>query len=100
MVLVSYAKGRWRQNSARVGAIVWPQASGDSPARPGHAQLSLLLKILDATIIFSVQVHPDDEYAVDHEVGEAGKWEAWYIIASNLVQRSSMACVLIPPGGT
>lgn len=53
-------------------------------ALPDSAMLNfpLLLKILDANDYLSVQVHPDDEYAADHEVGEAGKWEAWYIIAA------------------
>jgi len=42
----------------------------------------LLLKILDANDYLSVQVHPDDEYAADHESGDPGKWEAWYVIAA------------------
>ncbi|MFU0800457.1 MAG: mannose-6-phosphate isomerase, class I [Xylanivirga thermophila] len=40
----------------------------------------LLIKILDATDVLSVQVHPDDEYAKVHENGELGKTEMWYII--------------------
>ncbi|HHV93705.1 MAG TPA: class I mannose-6-phosphate isomerase [Firmicutes bacterium] len=43
----------------------------------------LLLKILDANDYLSVQVHPDDEYAADHESGDPGKWEAWYVIAAD-----------------
>ncbi|MDR3156938.1 MAG: mannose-6-phosphate isomerase, class I [Lactobacillales bacterium] len=39
----------------------------------------LLTKILDAEDYLSVQVHPDDEYALKHE-GELGKAECWYII--------------------
>lgn len=39
----------------------------------------LLLKILDAREVLSVQVHPDDEFAGKHE-GDAGKTEAWYIL--------------------
>lgn len=46
------------------------------------SKFPLLLKILDANDYLSVQVHPDDEYAADHEVGEPGKWEAWYVIAA------------------
>ena len=30
-------------------------------------------------IVLSVQVHPDDEYALKHE-GEYGKTECWYIL--------------------
>lgn len=39
----------------------------------------LLTKILDASDDLSVQVHPDDEYALKHE-GELGKTECWYIL--------------------
>jgi mannose-6-phosphate isomerase len=39
----------------------------------------LMLKILDAQQCLSVQVHPDDAYAMDHE-GKRGKSEAWYIL--------------------
>ncbi|MDR0614778.1 MAG: mannose-6-phosphate isomerase, class I [Lactobacillales bacterium] len=39
----------------------------------------LLTKILDAEDYLSVQVHPDDAYALKHE-GELGKSECWYII--------------------
>lgn len=40
----------------------------------------LLTKILDANADLSVQVHPNDEYANEHENGELGKTECWYII--------------------
>lgn len=40
----------------------------------------LLTKILDANNDLSVQVHPNDEYANEHENGELGKTECWYII--------------------
>ncbi|MDA1476609.1 mannose-6-phosphate isomerase, class I [Bacillus changyiensis] len=40
----------------------------------------LLTKILDANQDLSVQVHPDDDYAREHENGELGKTECWYII--------------------
>ncbi|WP_050616379.1 mannose-6-phosphate isomerase, class I [Bacillus testis] len=40
----------------------------------------LLTKILDANDDLSVQVHPDDAYAKEHENGELGKTECWYII--------------------
>lgn len=40
----------------------------------------LLTKILDAKADLSVQVHPDDTYAKEHENGELGKTECWYII--------------------
>lgn len=40
----------------------------------------LLIKLIDASEILSVQVHPDDEYAALHEQGQMGKTEMWYVI--------------------
>ncbi|KRL39139.1 mannose-6-phosphate isomerase, class I [Liquorilactobacillus uvarum] len=42
----------------------------------------LLTKILDARTELSVQVHPDDSYAMEHE-HELGKTECWYVIAAD-----------------
>ncbi|KRL00145.1 mannose-6-phosphate isomerase, class I [Liquorilactobacillus capillatus] len=42
----------------------------------------LLTKILDASAALSVQVHPDDSYALEHE-HELGKTECWYVIAAD-----------------
>lgn len=42
----------------------------------------LLTKILDANDWLSVQVHPDNHYAMEHE-GELGKTECWYVIAAD-----------------
>lgn len=39
----------------------------------------VLIKLIDAKQNLSVQVHPDDEYAMRVE-GESGKTEAWYIV--------------------
>lgn len=41
----------------------------------------LLTKILDANQDLSVQVHPDDTYAMQHE-HELGKTECWYVISA------------------
>ena len=40
----------------------------------------LLLKLIDAREPLSVQVHPDDSYASEHENGKLGKTEAWLIL--------------------
>ncbi len=40
----------------------------------------LLFKFLDADGYTSVQVHPDDAYARQHEKDKSGKTEAWYIL--------------------
>ena len=39
----------------------------------------ILIKLIDAKQSLSVQVHPDDEYALKNE-GEYGKTEMWYIV--------------------
>lgn len=39
----------------------------------------ILIKLIDAKDNLSVQVHPDDEYALKNE-GEYGKTEMWYIL--------------------
>ncbi|HMT20608.1 MAG TPA: class I mannose-6-phosphate isomerase [Promineifilum sp.] len=49
----------------------WAEARGKFP---------LLVKILDATDKLSVQVHPDDEFALAHEGNELGKTEMWVIL--------------------
>ena len=41
----------------------------------------LLVKIIDAKDNLSVQVHPDDAYAAEHENGSLGKRECWYVLA-------------------
>lgn len=40
----------------------------------------LLAKFVDANAKLSVQVHPDDGYAAEHERGQLGKTEFWYIL--------------------
>lgn len=49
---------------------------------PKSEVFPLLTKILDANDWLSVQVHPDDTYALEHE-GEHGKTECWYVIAAD-----------------
>ena len=46
---------------------------------PHSTVFPLLTKILDANDSLSVQVHPDDKYAAQHE-HELGKTECWYVI--------------------
>lgn len=44
-----------------------------------NGEFPVLVKFIDAKKKLSVQVHPDDEYAKEHE-GDNGKTEMWYII--------------------
>ncbi len=46
------------------------------------ARFPLLLKFLDAGQDLSVQVHPDDVYALRAKENDAGKTEAWYVISA------------------
>ena len=52
---------------------------GDQLTGKKEEAFPLMLKLLDARQCLSVQVHPDDAYAMSHE-GKAGKSEAWYIL--------------------
>ena len=49
----------------------WAQARGKFP---------LLVKLLDASRPLSVQVHPDDDYALANEGNELGKTEMWVVL--------------------
>ena len=40
----------------------------------------LLVKIIDAADNLSIQVHPGDAYAMEHENGSLGKSECWYVM--------------------
>lgn len=44
-----------------------------------NGELPVLVKFIDAKKDLSVQVHPDDAYAREHE-GDNGKTEMWYVI--------------------
>lgn len=44
-----------------------------------NGELPVLVKFIDAKKDLSVQVHPDDDYAQEHE-GDNGKTEMWYVI--------------------
>lgn len=46
----------------------------------GERELPILIKFIDAKSDLSVQVHPDDEYAKEHENGQLGKTEMWYVL--------------------
>lgn len=46
-----------------------------------YKEFPILIKLIDAKKSLSIQVHPDDAYALEHE-GQYGKTEMWYIIAA------------------
>lgn len=45
-----------------------------------YDRFPLLIKIIDARDNLSIQVHPDDVYAMEHENGSFGKTECWYVL--------------------
>lgn len=53
---------------------------GDGVVKQYPGKFPLLVKFLDCNDKLSVQVHPDDAYAYEHENGELGKTEMWYIL--------------------
>ncbi len=56
----------------------WAARVGEGAAR--FSTFPVLIKLIDACQDLSVQVHPDDRYAREHEGGENGKTECWYIV--------------------
>lgn len=58
---------------------LWQQHRSVFGAEDGE-QFPLLIKIIDAKDDLSIQVHPDDAYAKEHENGSLGKTECWYIM--------------------
>ncbi len=53
-----------------------PQALG---TKQKGDRFPLLIKLIDAEADLSIQVHPDDEYALSH-TDDTGKTEMWYIV--------------------
>ena len=51
---------------------------GTHPITKG--ELPILIKLIDANQDLSVQVHPTDAYAAEHEGGSLGKTEMWYVL--------------------
>ena len=68
----------FEEAAQRYGAALLGRSS---VARYGLA-VPLLAKFIDAADKLSIQVHPDDAYAREHEAqsGHLGKSEAWYIL--------------------
>jgi mannose-6-phosphate isomerase len=56
---------------------------GKEVHRRYRGEFPLLIKLLDANDDLSIQVHPDDTYAREKQLGSFGKMEAWYVLRSN-----------------
>ncbi len=46
-----------------------------------QGQIPILIKFIDAKHDLSVQVHPSDKYANEHEGGQLGKTEMWFVLS-------------------
>ena len=55
-----------------------PEFMGTHPEN--KTELPILIKFIDAKKDLSVQVHPNDDYAREHENGQLGKTEMWYVL--------------------
>ena len=60
-----------------------PEYLGSHPLQTmkGVSELPILIKLIDAKKKLSIQVHPDDIYALAHE-NSLGKTEMWYVLAA------------------
>lgn len=56
-----------------------PEYLGSRNRNP-NGDLPILIKLIDAKQDLSVQVHPSDSYAKEHENGQLGKSEMWYVL--------------------
>ena len=56
-----------------------PEWLGTHAASVAGGSMPILIKLIDARSDLSVQVHPDDTYALANE-GELGKTEMWYVL--------------------
>lgn len=53
---------------------------GDAVQQRYGERFPLLVKFLDCCDKLSIQVHPNDAYAAEHENGDLGKTEMWYVL--------------------
>jgi mannose-6-phosphate isomerase len=72
------ASGEYEGRTLREILCLHPEYLGTHP-KSGN-ELPILIKFIDAKKDLSVQVHPDDRYAHDHENGQLGKTEMWYVL--------------------
>jgi len=71
-----------------------PAVLGRRPALTVHGLFPLLLKILDAADVLSVQVHPDDACAARLGEPDVGKTEMWHVLQADA--GSELICGLAP----
>lgn len=72
------ASGKYKGNALADVLKFHPELLGSHNEARG--ELPVLIKFIDAKRDLSVQVHPTDEYAFEHENGQRGKTEMWYVV--------------------
>lgn len=70
--------GRFSGQALSMVLEAHPEYLGTHPCTNG--ELPILIKFIDAKENLSVQVHPDDSYAMKYENGQSGKSEMWYVL--------------------
>jgi mannose-6-phosphate isomerase len=89
------AEGSHRGRTLRSLLEEYPQEIlGARPRLTPHGRFPLLLKILDAADLLSVQVHPDDACAMQLVEPDAGKTEMWHVLQAD--PHSELICGLKP----
>lgn len=68
-----YANLSFREYLEKEGKKIW----GDNCNK--YNSFPIMIKFIDAKQALSIQIHPDDEYALKYE-GEFGKNEFWYVL--------------------
>lgn len=72
------ASGKHKGKSLNEVLKAHPEYLGTHPKTEG--KLPILIKLIDAKKNLSIQVHPNDEYAMKYENGQLGKTEMWYVL--------------------
>lgn len=75
------ASGTYAGKSLMEVIKTYPQILGSNHCE--IQDLPILVKLIDAEQDLSVQVHPDDEFALINENGSHGKHEMWYVLEAN-----------------
>lgn len=76
--LSAVASGKYAGRTLKDVLAEHPEYMGKN--HEGKSDLPILIKFIDAKTDLSVQVHPGDEYAYEHENGSLGKSEMWYVL--------------------
>lgn len=76
------ASGEFSGRTLREVLTRYPEMLGKNIQKKNlpSGEIPILVKLIDAKRDLSVQVHPDDTYAREHENGSLGKTEMWYVL--------------------